>query len=120
MSFKAPTETDLIRQCLDFLKLAGVFAIRVNSGAAIYRDGRAGLGQLVRFNSEPGMSDIIGVLPGGRFCAIEVKRAGARTAPKRKAEQDSFQQRIRDMGGFALTVDSLQNLIDAMREVGVR
>lgn len=111
---KTQTETDLVRQCLDWLALHGVFCWRQNSGAARYGP------RYVRFHSEPGMTDIVGVLPlSGRIVCIEAKIRGARTERKRRLEQESFQQRIRSSGGVALVVHDLDELIDALRKEGV-
>jgi hypothetical protein len=50
-----------LRQCLTWLALAGVFCWRQNAGsfAGTYKGKR----RIVRFASEPGISDILGLIP---------------------------------------------------------
>jgi hypothetical protein len=102
---KAPLEKDVQATCLDWLRVLGAFPVRINSGAL-----KVGT-RLVRFNREPGCSDALCVLPGGRFLAVEFKRAGRdRTSAKRKAEQQSFRQQVVRAGGLAVVVRSLDEL----------
>lgn len=58
--------------------------------------------RFVRFG-EKGAADIIGILPGGRFLAIEVKRQGEPLRP----EQFDWLLRISASGGCAFMVDDL-------------
>jgi hypothetical protein len=111
---KAPRETDLVAQCLAWLRLHGVFAWRCNSGAAVFGSGKSK--RFVRFHDEPGMPDIVGVLPGGRMLVVEAKMPGARTALKRRLEQESFRERVTALGGLALLVTSLAELEKALVE----
>lgn len=69
----------------------------------------------LRFNSAPGCSDIIACWHG-RFLAIEVKRPGGKTDPKRLALQLQFQETIRKAGGVAFFAESLQDVIDKLNE----
>jgi hypothetical protein len=61
-----------------------------------------------------GSSDIEGILPGGRFLAVEVKAPGGRLSP----EQREFLERVRELGGLALVVKSWRELDDALRQSG--
>lgn len=104
---KKPLEKDVLRQCLDWLALMRVTAWRNNSGGARLA-GHGGRGQFVRFGA-PGSSDIIGVLPGsGRILCIECKRVGGKTTEA----QEAFLQRVRDAGGLALVITSVEQLIE--------
>jgi len=59
---KKSTESALVRACLDFLALRGVFAFRVNT-TGIFDPGR----KVFRpFQGMRGVSDILGLLDGGR------------------------------------------------------
>lgn len=49
-----------------------------------------------------GVSDILGILPDGRFLAIEVKRPGG----KASAKQLEFIEQITSRGGVAFVADS--------------
>lgn len=55
----------------------------------------------------PGIADILGVLPGGRFLAIEVKRPGSRLT----VDQDAFLGKINASGGLAFMASSLEEVI---------
>lgn len=110
---KEPLEKDVQKLCLDWLRFWGAFPIRVNSGAV--KVGK----RFVQFNREPGCSDTLVVLPGGRFLALELKRPGRdRTAPKRKAEQAAFRQLVERSGGLAIVANSLDNLRLQLKAAG--
>jgi hypothetical protein len=62
-----------------------------------------------------GSSDILGILPGGRFLCIECK------APDRgrlSPEQKQFLADARELGALALVVRGWQELDEALREAG--
>jgi hypothetical protein len=101
---RAPTETALVRACLDYLRLRGVLAWRQNTSGLRRQDRRG------RTFWAPaalvGISDIIGILPGGRFLALEAK-VGKRQPT---AEQLLFLEAIATAGGLAGVVRSLKDL----------
>lgn len=106
---KKPTEQQLVRQVLDYLALKRVFAWRQNQGAARYPK-RGGGEYFVRATSLQGISDVIGVLPDGRFLAVECKTDGGRLRPT----QEAFLDLVRTHGGVALVVRSLAELRAAL------
>jgi hypothetical protein len=111
MSIPAPRESDILRSCLDLLRLRGVFAWRVNSGAVAGEyNGRR---RFVRFHGAPGCADIIGILPGGRFLAVECKRPGNKPTP----QQTAFLEAVRQQGGLALVVSDVRDLAAALDDV---
>ena len=57
-----------------------------------------------------GKADIVGMLPGGRFFALEVKQRGK----KATADQREYLEAVASGGGIAATVRSFQ---DAKREL---
>ena len=72
-----------------------------------------------------GSSDLIGVLSCpvvylgqsmlmGRLFALEVKRPGGSTDPRRRANQDSFLALVREMGGFGAYVRSADEAFAAL------
>lgn len=68
-----------------------------------------------RFGLCPGSSDLIGIGPGGRFLAIEVKTKHGRVAP----EQARFIDLVRARGGIAgicRSVEDARALVQAARE----
>jgi hypothetical protein len=114
MSFMAPSERDIIRQVLDWLRLCRLFCWRQNSGAAqgVYKGRR----RFVRFNSAPGMADVIATLPGGILFAIECKRPGRRPTPL----QQAFLDDVVRAGGVSLVVSSLADLQAFLTSRGIR
>lgn len=102
---KKPREGDLVRQCLAYLALQNIPAWRMNTGAT-----RAGE-RFIRFGT-PGMADIIGIYPGGRFLAVETKSPKGRLRPT----QEVWLGRVRDAGGVALVVRSLDDLVKGLAD----
>jgi hypothetical protein len=93
---------------LRYLERRGYFAWNNPSGAVrIARD------RWVSFGKK-GSSDIIGVLPDGRFLAVEVKAPRGRLS----LEQSAFLEKIRGMGGVAVVAHSYKELDEALREAG--
>jgi hypothetical protein len=106
---RAEREIDIIRVCLRWLHLQGVYCWRQNQGAiaAVSRGKR----RFFRFAGAAGVSDILGLLrPSGRFLAVEVKRPGGRPTP----EQQVFLETVQANGGLALCVHSLDELQGAL------
>jgi hypothetical protein len=89
-----------IRQCVLFRNSVGTF--KTSDGAFV----TAGL--------PPGSADLIGILcRGGKgiFVALEVKCPGEKPRP----DQLAFLNRIRDLGGIAAVVTSVEEALDALR-----
>lgn len=102
---KAPLEQDILKQCLAWLSLHGVFCWRQNQGAVVgeYQGKR----RFTRFCGAAGVSDILGLLPvSGRLLAIEVKRPGK----KPTEHQAAFLQRVQACGGLAVCVHGIDEL----------
>src|SRR5262245_65101357 len=96
------TEADILRTCLAWLQLHGVFCWRQNQGAITGMHN--GKRRFLRFTSQTGISDILGMLPpSGRLLAVECKRPGRQPTP----EQAAFLDVVRQCGGVALCVRSL-------------
>ena len=111
-------EADVLKACLQFLKLFCGVAFRNNTGAlpATYR----GKSRLIRFG-EPGSSDLLAVLPAsrhgdapGRLLAVECKRPGGKPSPL----QAAFLERVRAAGGVGLVADSVASLERQLAELG--
>jgi hypothetical protein len=102
---KLPKEQDILNQCLQWLQLKGYHVWRQNQGGmkASYK----GKSRFIKFCSMPGVSDIIGFSPNATFVAVEVKRPGKET----RSDQEDFLNRVREAGGIALCVHSLDELI---------
>jgi hypothetical protein len=61
-----------------------------------------------------GSSDILGLLPGGRFLAVECKAPDGRLSP----EQRQFLADIKALGGMAIVARSYRDIEAALREAG--
>ena len=97
---KGQPESEVLKQCLEYLQLHGIFAFRNNTGAL--KSGR----RFIHFGY-PGSSDILGILPGGKFLAVECKRE---KGGKLSDLQIDFLNRIKENGGVAVCVHSVEDL----------
>lgn len=116
MSLPSPRETDIVSACLELLRYRGVMAWRSNTGAmsSEYKGKR----RFVRFG-RPGVSDIVGILPGGRFIGVETKRPGE----KPTEEQRVFLAEVGRRGGVGVLVESVTELakvLDVVMRAGSR
>jgi len=105
-----PKESDIQRAILELLAYRRIFAVRVNVG--MVPTGAAGKSAW-RKSTMKGMADIIGVLPGGRFLAIEVKAPGG----KATAEQQEFLDAVNKAGGAAFVARSTREVEAYLREL---
>jgi hypothetical protein len=101
-------ESAVLAGCLRYLEKAGIYHWRNSTGAV-----RIAPGRFIRFG-KVGSSDIEGILPGGRFLAVEVKAARGRLSP----EQRQFLAEVQSLGGLAVTVRGWRELADMLREAG--
>lgn len=110
---KTPLEKDIQRTILDWLQLKHIFCWRENTMGSIHNhNGR----QFFRPNDMVGKSDIIGVLPDGRFLAIEVKRKGGKVSEA----QQSFISNVLGNGGVAFVAMSLEDLFDNFKKFNIK
>lgn len=103
MKLTTPTEAQIQRAILQYLRLLGAFAVRVNTDATKIGD------RFIRFNDAVGCPDIL-VCLGGRFVGVEVKRKGGRLRPEQAACMDS----IRKAGGLAFVARSVDDVHAAL------
>jgi hypothetical protein len=96
-------ESAVVRACLDYLAGIGVFAWRVNN-VGIFRD------NAYVFHGTPGVPDIIGILPGGRWLGVECKSAKGKQSPA----QIGFQKRASGAGGLYLLTRSAAELAEQL------
>lgn len=68
---------------------------------------RNGKRHLYSFNGVSGLSDIVACVRG-RMVVIEVKRPGKKPTDM----QEAFLQRVRDAGGVALVITSVEQLVE--------
>ena len=95
------SEKEILKSILEYLGIMKIFVWRNNSGAL-----RTESGGFVRFGAT-GAPDIVGLLPGGQFFGIEVKRHGG----KQTDAQRSFEEAIKKQGGVYILVFSLDEVV---------
>lgn len=120
---KAATESDVLRACLDLLRLRGIFAWRSNTAGVRRRD-RAGR-EFWAHHGLKGCADILGILPKvcpacgnwrpGTLLAVETKRPGGKLTQAQKWFLDA----VRQAGGLSLVVRDVRELDEALRREGV-
>jgi len=101
------TETQIQSQIMEYLKLSGITAWRNNT-----RTVKLG-GRMVHMGLCKGSSDIIGVLPDGRFLAIEVKRPGGKLTP----EQSRFLALVNWRGGVGVVANGTDAVDQLIRRI---
>lgn len=101
-------ESALVKAILSYCHIRGIAAWRNNTGCVVasYKGRR----RFVRYGHK-GFADIFGVLPGGRFFAIECKTDKGRTT----IEQDEFIDSINAIGGLAFVARSLDDVMDNLK-----
>lgn len=105
-SFRKVKETQIVRDCLTYLKLKGVLAFRNNSGQIFLNQGDKV--RVVRMGLK-GSPDIIGVMPpDGKFLAIECKTEKGKLTEHQKL----FGEEVVKKGGIYLVVRSIDDLIN--------
>lgn len=103
-------ETAVVKQCLQVLSYLHIYAWRNNTQGTYLKAKNAYM-----FHGKRGVADIIGLLPSGRFLAVEVK---APNKLKGQSEvQKEFQAEIEKNGGIYLLVDSAELLQQKLSEV---
>jgi hypothetical protein len=86
--------------CLRYLKLRHIYCWSNPSGAVRIRPGK-----FISFGLK-GSSDILGLLPGGRFLAVECKAEHGRLSP----EQRQFLADVKALGGLVIVANFWQDI----------
>ncbi len=104
-----------IRQAIDAW---GGAVWRNNSGACKDETGRQiryGLGNdSAALNKVVKSSDLIGIAPGGRFLAVEVKPADWRYGDARSVAQGNFLRRVNELGGIGTFASNVADVARAI------
>lgn len=103
-------ERDVLKACLDYLHIQGIFCWRTNNIPAPTSDGH-----FRRFVGLRGVSDLLGVCKDGRFLAVECKSSTG----KLSSYQEEFQRRVAELGGVACVVRSVDELEADLKEANV-
>lgn len=102
-----PLEKDILKACLGFLRLCPKVAWvgRFNSGTMEEQ------GRFIQMTSIRGFPDIAGMMKGGAFFAIEVKRHNGRVEP----HQQQFLDQVNAGGGLAFVARSVDDVIERFK-----
>ena len=100
------TETQLVKSIRQYLSVYRIFTWRQNQGGMKRED------RFVPFTNITGISDIIGLLPDGRFLAIEAKVDKNKPTP----DQWDFINAVRLNKGIAIVAYSLDDVIEVIDE----
>lgn len=98
------SESDIQRSIVAYLRARGIPFTVTDAGMTRHR----GAGKRVT----RGWPDISGVLPGGRFLAIEVKREKGVLSP----EQVTLHERLRKAGALVVVARQVEDVIGALDE----
>jgi len=93
-------ESDIQRSILKYLRLKSIFCWKNNTVGIAKPNGHYIPAQMT------GIADILGIMPDGRFLAIEVKRPGNKPTPN----QVQFIQNIINNKGLAFLAYSLDDV----------
>ena len=112
-------ETALQRQIMVALSEAGCTVWRSNTvqahaGRVIHSSGNTVTladSSVIVFGLCKGSADIIGIAPGGRFLAVEVKTKTGRVSP----DQTRFIEHVKAKGGVAGVARSVQDALDLIK-----
>lgn len=112
-SLGSKSEAYIEGQILEWLALSGIGFFWKNASGGFFD------GKRMRKHVSPfainGTSDILGVARDGRFIALEVKTASGRAS----REQIAFIKRVRECGGLACVVRSVDQTKESFQEWGL-
>ena len=99
------TEAELLSFSLKYLKGKGILHWRVANGPVMHT---LGTRVIYKPSNIKGMPDIAGLMPCGRFFAIELKSAKGRLSP----EQVGWINKINDSNGVAVVIRTSNELLE--------
>lgn len=102
LNIPEPLEKDIQSSIIEYLERRRIFCWKEHSGG-MPMDG----GKFMMPIGMKGKCDILGVLPGGRFLGIEVKRPSGKVSPY----QEEFIQNVNLAGGLAFVAHSIDDVI---------
>lgn len=110
IDFPLLKEGDIQKSIVDYLKFYGICVWRINT-MGVFNN----FSQTYRPGPSKGVSDLVGILPGGRFFAIEVKSLKGKLSPAQKA----FMEDVTLSGGLAFVARSVEDVLRIFKENGV-
>lgn len=108
------TEMEIQNSILEYLRYKGVFAWRQNNGG-VYDEKRKIYRAKSRFELK-GVPDIVGVLRGGRFLGIEVKKSSKAKVSKAQLE---FIKEANKNGSLCFVAWSVEQVEEKLNEAGI-
>lgn len=108
MATKGKMEHEIQSECLRILDLFHIYHWRQNTGAF-----KVGNGKRFIRTSMPGVSDILGIMPDGRFLAIECKREKGGVVSD---AQKKFLNEIAANNGLALVINDPTVLFELLKK----
>ena len=104
-------EGAVVRSCLDYLAIKQIVAWRNNTVGTFDPATK----RMRRNPGRNGVADILGILPGGRFLAIECKAGKGRLSP----DQVEFQRDIIRQGGLHIVAYRVEDVIEVLEAEGI-
>jgi len=105
------TESEVQNQIIGWLCLNQIFNWRQNTMGVYMGQDENGKGKFRKAPST-GVADILGVLPDGKFLAIECKRPGGKPTP----EQIEFIDNVNANNGIGFIADNLELVMEKLEK----
>lgn len=103
---RKPNHAALVKACLEWLHLNGIAAWPQNVGAKLVPATATNKRRFVRFG-HPGLSDIGGILLGGKALYVECKVGRDKVKP----DQECFLAMVNEFGGVGIVARSVDDLL---------
>lgn len=113
MKSRTNPETRIQASILTYLVYLGIFCWRNNS-SGIYNQKTGSYYSPKGIGRISGVSDILGILPDGRFIALEIKSEKGKETP----EQKVFGHNISTNNGLYIVARSIEDVRKTLREYG--
>lgn len=98
---KGKAESEVLKECLEVLQAHNIYCWRQNTGA--FKTQNGGFFR----SSMAGVSDILGILPDGRFLAVECKREKGGVLSEKQKE---FLKSVSENKGLAIVCNDAKKL----------
>jgi penicillin-binding protein-related factor A (putative recombinase) len=105
------TESELQKEIVEFLQANEIYIFPTSQYVKVTKRSHYSI---------TGVSDLLGILPDGRFLAIEVKKPyikGKQQAGKASEEQLKFLSEINTRGGLGFVATSLQDVMNHIKKL---
>jgi hypothetical protein len=106
-------EGDFKAEVIEYLRAIGVWVW--NNPRGLYK---APDGGTISFGGPDGASDLFGILPDGRFLAVETKNPNG--TYKATPDQVAFVEKVNQMGGIGIVAKNLDEVIAVVKPATIR